>query len=151
MIATSFANGIRYIVENSPEQLVCVDTHKTIKFYDFKHESEKTKKEEEEKQFKLLEEEIYEEFKKADEDEGGSLEEDEATPVIHMILSKFSEPYKALDPEQQNAACEKLFDWMDVDKSGSVAYCEFKSSLERAWFGLLPAGIFDQPETENTE
>lgn len=41
MIATSFANGIRYIVENSPEQLVCVDTHKTIKFYDFKHESEK--------------------------------------------------------------------------------------------------------------
>ena len=56
MIATSFANGIRYIVENSPEQLVCVDTHKTMKFYDFKHESEKTKKEEEEKQFKLLEE-----------------------------------------------------------------------------------------------
>jgi hypothetical protein len=78
------------------------------------------------------------------------LEEDEATPVIHAILCKFSEPYKALDAEAQSVACEKLFDWMDIDKSGSVAYCEFKSSLERAWYGLLPADIFSQPE-ENAE
>jgi len=41
MIRTSFDNGIRYILETSPEQLVCVDTGSSLKFYDFKHESEK--------------------------------------------------------------------------------------------------------------
>lgn len=49
MINTSFSSGIKYILETSPEQLVCVDTEKSLKFYDFRHESEKSKKEEEEK------------------------------------------------------------------------------------------------------
>ena len=41
MIRTSFTNGIRFVLETAPEQLVCVDTEKTLKFYDFKHENEK--------------------------------------------------------------------------------------------------------------
>ena len=41
MIRTSFTNGIRFVLETAPEQLVCVDTEKTLKFYDFRHENEK--------------------------------------------------------------------------------------------------------------
>lgn len=90
MINTSFSSGIKYILETSPEQLVCVDTEKSLKFYDFRHESEKSKKEEEEKQLKALEAEIEEEFNKADRDRSGSLEEEEAAPFISLILENFS-------------------------------------------------------------
>jgi len=41
MIRTSFSTGIRFVLETAPEQLVCVDTEKTLKFYDFRHENEK--------------------------------------------------------------------------------------------------------------
>jgi len=129
MITTSFNNGIRYILETSPEQLVCVDTHKTLKFYDFKHESEKAKKEQEEADYKNLDQLIIDQFNIADTDKSGYLEEEEATPFIKMILSNYSEQYKNMDPEQQSEAIPKLFDWMDIDKSGKVTLREFKSSL----------------------
>lgn len=132
MITTSLA-GIRYILETSPEQLVCVDTHKTLKFYDFKHESEKAKKEQEEATYNALSEEILEEFKIADVDRSGYLEEEEATPFIRKILENFSEQFQNMDAEQQAVAIPKLFDWMDIDKSGRVTLREFKSSLIRAW------------------
>jgi len=38
MIRTSFTYGICFVIESSPTQLVCVDTEKTLKFYDFRHE-----------------------------------------------------------------------------------------------------------------
>lgn len=38
MIRTSFTDGICFVLESSPTQLVCVDTDKTLKFYDFRHE-----------------------------------------------------------------------------------------------------------------
>jgi len=41
MIKTSFTDGISFVLESSPEQLVCVDTNKSLKFYDFRHENEK--------------------------------------------------------------------------------------------------------------
>ena len=41
MIRTSFADGICFVLESSPTQLVCVDTEKSLKFYDFRHEQEK--------------------------------------------------------------------------------------------------------------
>jgi hypothetical protein len=43
MITTSFIDGIHFVLQSSADQLVCVDGNKTLKFYDFKHDSEKEK------------------------------------------------------------------------------------------------------------
>jgi hypothetical protein len=43
MITTSFTDGIHFVLESSADQLVCVDGSKTLKFYDFKHDSAKEK------------------------------------------------------------------------------------------------------------
>ena len=34
-ISTTFDNGIKYVLQTSPTQLVCVNHEKTLKFYDF--------------------------------------------------------------------------------------------------------------------
>ncbi len=34
-IETSLTEGIRYLLEASENQIVAVDTHKTLKFYEF--------------------------------------------------------------------------------------------------------------------
>jgi hypothetical protein len=44
-IETSLSEGIRYLLQSSPSQIVAVDTFKTLKFYDF---IDKKKREEEE-------------------------------------------------------------------------------------------------------
>ena len=48
-----------------------------------------------------------------------------------------------MEPEQKTVAIEKMFDWMDVDKSGKVTVREFKTSLIRAWYCQMPPGILD--------
>lgn len=45
-IETSLNSGIKYLLESSDTQIVAVDTHKTLKFYEF---IDKIKKEEEDK------------------------------------------------------------------------------------------------------
>lgn len=45
-IETSLNSGIKYLLESSDTQIVAVDTHKTLKFYEF---IDKIKKEEEER------------------------------------------------------------------------------------------------------
>ena len=52
-IETSLINGIKYLLEASETQIVAVDTHHTLKFYEF---IDKVKKEEEEKRAKDEEE-----------------------------------------------------------------------------------------------
>ena len=91
------------------------------------------------------------EFHKADVDKSGYLEEEEAEPFIKLILNNFSTKYQVLDPEEASVAVTKLFDWMDVDKSGRVTLREFKTSLVRAWYHHIPPGILDRLETESAE
>ena len=91
---------------------------------------------------------ILEQFEIYDVDRSGYLEVEEATPFIRIILSRYSEQYKNMDAENQAAAILRLFDWMDVDKSGKVTLREFKSSLLRAWQCHLPPGLLDQLENE---
>ncbi len=55
----------------------------------------------------------------------------------------FSDAYKNMDPEQQDEACSKLFDWMDVDKSGKVTLRELKVSIIKCWHCQCPPGILD--------
>lgn len=74
MIKTSFADGIRYVLESSPTQLVCVDTNKSLKFYDFRHEQEKIDAENKKAILERLTEEVEREFTKIDTDNSGYLD-----------------------------------------------------------------------------
>jgi len=74
MIRTSFSTGIRFVLETAPEQLVCVDTEKTLKFYDFRHENEKKDADTKKSQIEMIESETEAVFNKADGDRKGYLE-----------------------------------------------------------------------------
>jgi len=74
MIRTSFSNGIRFVLETAPEQLVIVDTEKTLKFYDFRHENEKKEADERKAQIENIEAETESVFNRADPDRKGYLE-----------------------------------------------------------------------------
>ncbi len=90
-IETSFApsTGIRYLLEATETQLVAVDTHKTLKFYEFidkriKEENERVAKEEEEiiKGLKEL-------FEKYDADQNGMLTFDEFAVMAQDFFQTF--------------------------------------------------------------
>jgi hypothetical protein len=74
MIRTSFSNGIRFVLETAPEQLVCVDTEKTLKFYDFRHENEKKDADAKKSQIEMIESEAEAVYNKADADRKGFLD-----------------------------------------------------------------------------
>ena len=38
-------------------------------------------------------------------------------------------------------AKEKLFDWIDADKSGRVSFREFKAAMIATWYEKIPAHI----------
>ena len=80
-IETSFSasTGIRYLLEASETQIVAVDTHRTLKFYEFIDKSIK-----EEKERLVLEEEevikgLKELFDKYDANQNGELSFDEVS------------------------------------------------------------------------
>ena len=74
MIRTSFGNGIRFVLETAPEQLVCVDTEKTLKFYDFRHENEKKEADAKTDKISAIESEAEAVFNKADADRTGFMD-----------------------------------------------------------------------------
>jgi hypothetical protein len=82
MIKTSFSNGIRFILETAPEQLVCVDTEKTLKFYDFRHENEKKDADSKKAQIESIEAEACSVFNEADADRKGYLDQDDAQKML---------------------------------------------------------------------
>ena len=88
MIRTSFSGGIRYVLETSPEQIVCVDTEKTLKFYDFRHENEKRDADKLKTDQKSIEEATEKVFKQADNDNKGYLESEDACRLIAEILEQ---------------------------------------------------------------
>lgn len=90
-IETSFApgTGIRYLLESNETQIVAVDTHRTLKFYEFidkriKEETERVAKEEEEiiKGLKEL-------FEKYDADQNGLLTFDEFAVMAQDFFRTF--------------------------------------------------------------
>lgn len=81
-IETSLSSGIKYLLEASETQIVAVDTHKFLKFYEF---IDKVKKEEEEK--KAAEEEEYSKLlkqllNKYDADKSGNINYEEFKELV---------------------------------------------------------------------
>lgn len=129
-VATTFTNGIKYVLQTSPTQLVCVDHDRTLKFYDFVDKRAQREKKDLEKQteeFALL---VGEAFKEADEDGNGWLDIDEIRPMCESLVRSFGEE---LSDEQKEQLLNKMFDWLDCDNSGKVTFHEFKVCLMRAF------------------
>jgi hypothetical protein len=61
--------------------------------------------------------------------------------VSHEILLKYCSFYKALPDAAKESAKEKLFDWIDADKSGKVSFREFKSAMIATWYEKIPSHI----------
>jgi hypothetical protein len=62
-IETSLTNGINFLLETTDTQLVAVDTHKTVKFYDFvdKHlKEEEERKQKDDERLTALIKEVFE-------------------------------------------------------------------------------------------
>jgi len=97
MIRTSFANGIRFVLETAPEQLVCVDTEKTLKFYDFRHENEKRDQEKKKSNIEAIEAETEAIFNKGDADRKGYLEDHQAKELLQVVLNKFDKSFGDLE------------------------------------------------------
>jgi hypothetical protein len=141
MIKTSFSEGICFVLESSPTQLVCVDTNKSLNFYDFRHEQEKKDAEQKKLTLEYLTEAVTKGFTQLDTDRSGYLDLDELSPVCDEILVKYCSFYAALDDAAKESAKERLFDWIDADKSGRVSFREFKSSMIATWYEKIPAHI----------
>lgn len=121
-VETSFApgTGIRYLLEANETQIVAVDTHRTLKFYEFidkrvKEQNEKIAAEEEEviKGLKEL-------FDKYDADQNGMLTFDEFTIMAQDFFQAFGVDQKAVKGTWNAESEKKLRDIFRVwDEDGS--------------------------------
>lgn len=122
-IETSFppGTGIRYLLESNETQIVAVDTHKTLKFYEFvdkriKLENERLAKEEEEviKGLKEL-------FEKYDADQNGMLTFDEFSIMAQDYFKTFGVDKKAAESniwsQDQDRKLRDIFNEFDEDGS----------------------------------
>jgi len=129
-IKTSFVEGIKFIVQTSPTQLVGVNFDKKLMFYDFVDKTAQMEKEEMERmtqEFSLL---VEEAFREADSDGNGWLDIDECKPMCESLIKSFGE---SLSEEQKAILLDKMFNWLDTDNSGKVTFYEFKVALMRSY------------------
>lgn len=129
-INTTFNDGIKYIVQTQPHQLVAVDHNKTMMFFDFvdqNHALEEQAREDKLQSFKRSVEEV---FKTADDDNNGWLDIEECTPICEGLINEFGD---LISPEQKAGLLDKMFNWLDADNSGRVTEHEFKVAMMRVY------------------
>jgi len=146
-IETSFTpgTGIRYLLEASETQIVAVDTHKTLKFYEFidkriKEEQEKSAHEEEE-----LIKGLKELFDQYDADQNGLLSFDEFSIMAQDFFSAFgvdkSFQNKNQWTQEQEQQLRDIFKEVDVDGSEALSKAEMRPIVKK----LLTQGVLAAP------
>ena len=129
-IKTSFVEGLKFIVQTSPTQLVGVNHDKKLMFYDFVDKSAQVEKEEMERMTTEFSALVEEAFREADSDGNGWLDLDECKPMCESLIKSFGE---SLSETQKEVLAQKMFNWLDTDNSGKVTFFEFKVALMRAY------------------
>ena len=84
-IETSLS-GIAQVLQSSPEQIVCVDTHKTLKFYDFVDRAEQQKEAEFQQRVTEFADSLKALFQQIDKDNSGNLDLVEAAPLADKLI-----------------------------------------------------------------
>ena len=129
-INTSFTDGIKYIVQSSPTQLVAVNHEKTLMFYDFVDKNQSAEEKDKEKDLKEFGDLVEEAFREADEDGNNWLDIDECRPMCEALINTFGD---LVNSEQKAGLLDKMFSWLDSDNSGRVTFHEFKVAVMRAY------------------
>ena len=90
-IKTSFTEGIKYIIQTSPTQLVAVNFDQTLMFYDFVDKAAQTEAEDKERLSAEFSSLVEEAFREADGDGNGWLDLDECKPMCEELIRSFGE------------------------------------------------------------
>ena len=134
-VETSFppGSGIRYLLESTENQIVAVDTHKSLKFYEF---IDKTLKEEREKhaaEEELLIKGLKELFDKYDADQNGMLEFEEFCIMAQDFFSAFGEDkdMKGMNSVEQDQKLREIFRKWDEDGSNYLTKAEMRPIVKK--------------------
>ena len=129
-INTSFNDGIKYILQTSPTQLVGVNHEQTLMFYDFVDKHARAEQKNQEKATEEFASLVEQAFHEADKDGNNWLDIDECRPMCESLIRSFGD---LVSNEARAQLLEKLFSWLDSDNSGKVTFHEFKVALMRAY------------------
>jgi len=135
-VDTSFTpgQGIRYLLEATDTQIVAVDTHRTLKFYDFIDKRDKEEKE----RLALEEEEVIkglkELFDKYDADQNGLLTFDEFTIMAQDFFHAFGVDNKATNGKwtiEEEQKLRDIFNIWDEDGSNCLTKAEMRPMVKK--------------------
>mmetsp|Transcript_9186 Transcript_9186/g.6943 ORF Transcript_9186/g.6943 Transcript_9186/m.6943 type:complete len:112 (+) Transcript_9186:1021-1356(+) len=80
--------GIRFLLETGPEQMVAVDTEKTLKFYNFVDKNVKEWEEQKKQEQLAYQDIIRNTFAKYDDDQSGVIDFQLAVPFVQDVLEQ---------------------------------------------------------------
>ena len=126
-------HGIASVIQSTPDQLVCVDNEKTLKFYDFVDRAEQKKEEDFQAAVASFNSQLMGLFKQIDKDDSGELDVAECEPLACLLIESDKQE---MSVEEKTARCEALYSEMDYDKSGYVSCHELKVFLTRKFIEL---------------
>jgi Ca2+-binding EF-hand superfamily protein len=135
-VETSFqpGSGIRYLLESNENQIVAVDTHKSLKFYEFIDKALKEEREKHAAEEELLIKGLKELFDKYDADQNGMLEFEEFCIMAQDFLSAFgvnSKEIKGMNPAEQEQKLREIFRKWDEDGSNYLTKAEMRPIVKK--------------------
>lgn len=134
-VETSFppGSGIRYLLESNENQIVAVDTHKSLKFYEFIDKTLKEEKEKHAAEEELLIKGLKELFDKYDADQNGMLEFEEFCIMAQDFFSAFGEDkdMKGMSPAEQDQKLREIFRKWDEDGSNYLTKAEMRPIVKK--------------------
>lgn len=126
--------GISKILQASPSQLVCVDNHKTMKFYDFIDRIEQKKQQEFQAAVTQFTDGLLDLFKKIDVTNSGLLDIESVEPLTKMLIDQHASKTRTVINREDTAAMkEQILAEMNVNLTGFVTYHEMKSYMTRKY------------------
>lgn len=132
-IATSLS-GISSVLQSTPDQIVCVDNEKTLKFYNFIDKVAQQEEEQFQEQIKAFQESLVPFIEVMDKDRNGHLD----IHGLRGILAKFIASYESqhgltLSAQEKQDTQDKVLAEMDYDKSGTIDQLELKVFFTRKY------------------
>ena len=135
-VETSFQPGcgIRYLLESNENQIVAVDTHKSLKFYEFIDKALKEEREKNAAEEEILINGLKELFDKYDADRNGMLEFEEFCIMAQDFFSAFGvdqKDMKGMNSVEQEQKLREVFKVWDEDGSNYLTKAEMRPIVKK--------------------